>query len=135
MGDEATEIVFAEGIIGVPRARRFLMLEQPGSALRVLQCRDIDGFDLPVADPLLADPGYAPRLGPRVARALELEPDDPVLLLAIATREPEGPVLNLRAPLVINVRRRQAAQVILDDRALPLRAPLAARTAAGEPGG
>jgi len=123
---EDTEIRFEEGIIGVPRARRFELLEREGSPIRVLRCLDIDGFALPVIDPLLADTTYRPVLGPRVHEALLLEAGEPVLLLAVTTLEPTGPVANLRAPLVINVKRRLAKQVILDDRDYPLRAPLAA---------
>ena len=85
---------------------------------------DIDGFNLPVVDPTLADRGYAPKLSRRVLRALQLEADDSVLLLAVTTRRPDGDLVNLRAPLVVNVQRRLALQVILDDRAYPIDAPL-----------
>lgn len=118
-------IVFEEGILGVPRARRFQLLERPDSDLRVLRCLDVDNFSLPVVDPRLAAGDYEPRLNPRVARALGLEADDPVLLLAVTTIEPDRAVANLRAPIVINVKRRRATQVILDDRSYPVRAPLA----------
>jgi len=118
-------IWFQEGVIGVPRAQRFLLMEQPGSPFRVLHCLDIEGFNLPVVDPRLVTPEYGPRLGQRVTRALDLETEDQVLLLAVTTLEPGGPVANLRAPVVVNVQRRLAAQVILDDRSYPVRAPLA----------
>jgi flagellar assembly factor FliW len=122
--DEAAEILFEEGIIGVPRARRFELLEREGSPIRVLRCLDLEGFALPVVDPRIADTKYQPVLGPRVQEALLLEAGEPILLLAVTTLEPAGPVANLRAPLVVNVKRRLAKQVILDDRAYPLRAPL-----------
>ena len=124
--DDTSEILFEEGIIGVPRARRFQILERPGSEVRLLRCLDIEGFALPVVDPLRADASYRPELGPRIADAVALREGDPVLLLAVATIEADGPKANLRAPVVINVRRRLATQVILDDRSLPLRAPLRA---------
>jgi flagellar assembly factor FliW len=122
--DAGATICFEEGIIGVPRARRFHLLEREGSAVRVLRCLDIDGFALPVTDPRLADRDYRPELGPRIQEALELSDGDPVLFLAVTTLEPEGPVANLRAPLVVNVRCQRAVQVILDDKAYPLRAPV-----------
>ena len=50
---EGTVIQFPEGVIGVPRARRFQVLERPGSPIRVLKCLDIEGFNLPVVDPRL----------------------------------------------------------------------------------
>jgi flagellar assembly factor FliW len=57
---------------------------------------------------------------------LGLNGDDPVLLLAVTTLDSKGPMANLRAPLVVNVRRRLAAQVILEDRSYPMRAPVKA---------
>jgi flagellar assembly factor FliW len=117
-----TEILFEEGLIGVPRARRFELLARPGSPLRVLRCLDVPGFALPVVEPRLADPGYGVELTDRLVSLLEADGEEPMLLLAVATLEPDGPVANLRAPLVINVERRLGAQVILDDRSLPLRA-------------
>jgi flagellar assembly factor FliW len=128
--NEGAEIVFEEGIIGVPRARRFQLLARNGATTHVLRSLDIEGFALPVADPRLADAGYRPKLGPRVPEALALAEGEPVLLLAVTTLEPSGPTLNLRAPLVINVNRRVAAQVILDDRSYSLRAPLLVAAAA-----
>ncbi len=121
---QAGEILFEEGIIGVPRARRFLLLEREGSPIRVLRCLDIEGFALPVADPRLADSGYAPDFGPQLLEHLSLEAGDPVVVLAVTTLEPGGPVANLRAPIVINVARRRAAQVILEGDTYPLRARL-----------
>ncbi len=126
--DDAREILFEEGIIGVPRARRFHLLDHAGSPIRVLRCLDIEGFALPVADPRLADPDYRPALGPRVAEAVGLKKDEPLVVLAIATLEAEGPKVNLRAPVVINAQNRLATQVILDDRTLPLRAPIRRNT-------
>jgi flagellar assembly factor FliW len=55
-----------------------------------------------------------------------LEPDESVVLLAVTALEPDGLVANLKAPVVVNARRRLAAQVILEDRAYPLRAPVPA---------
>ncbi|ANM30559.1 hypothetical protein ABI59_14700 [Acidobacteria bacterium Mor1] len=129
----AQEILFREGIIGVPKAQRFLLLEREGHVARVLKCLDIKGFALPVVDPLLFDPDYKPTLGKRFARVIELEADDPVVLLAVATLEPGGPMANLRAPLVINARNRRAMQVILESRSFPLRAPMVVQSPEVEP--
>ena len=122
--DAGSTICFEEGIIGLPHARRFELLEKSGSAVRVLRCLDIEGLALPVTDPRLADRDYRPELGPRIQEALALSDGDPVLFLAVTTLEAEGCVANLRAPLDVNVRCQRAVQVILDDRSYPLRAPV-----------
>jgi len=121
-----SEILFEEGIIGIPRARRFHLLERPGSPLRLLQSLDIAGFALPVVDPRFAEPDYSPTLQSRVSEALSLG-DGGCVLLAVVTLGDALPTANLRAPIVINVDRRVGAQVILDDRSLPLERPLAQR--------
>ena len=126
--EDSSVIWFEEGIIGVPRARRFQLIERDDSPIRVLRCLDIDGFALPVVDPRLADPGYAPDLGARVAEMLGLEEKEPVLLLSVTILNSDGPVANLRAPLVVNPRRCAGAQIILENRSYPLRAPVTVRS-------
>jgi flagellar assembly factor FliW len=116
---EATEIVFDEGIIGVPRARRFELLERPGSQLRVLRSLDLADFALPVVDARVAEPGYTPSFQARVTESLSIA-EGRCLVLAVVTLGDERSTANLRAPIVINVERRVGAQVILDDRSLPL---------------
>ena len=121
---EPFEILFEEGIIGVPRARRFQLLESVGSEVRELRCLDVPGFSLTVIDPQVADPGYEPRFGPRIRNSLELHSSDPVLVLAVATLEDDGAVANLRAPLLININLRIGSQVILDARSYSTRVDL-----------
>ena len=58
---DTTEISFEEGIIGVPRARRFQLLGRDGSEVLLLRSLDIPGFSLPVVDPRHADPGFTLR--------------------------------------------------------------------------
>ena len=118
-----SELVFDEGIIGVPRARRFQLLEQDASPIRVLRCLDIEGFALPVVDPWLADPEYRPQLD-RHLRSLGCDPGHDVLVLAVALVENGGAYANLRAPIVLDIDRRVGTQVILDDMSLSLRAPV-----------
>jgi len=104
----STEILFEEGILGVPRARRFQLMEQPGSPVMVLKCLDISDFLLPVVDPALAEPDYVKTVAPRIHSPVEFQEDDPVLLLAVAALEKAGPVANLRAPVILNVRTMRA---------------------------
>jgi flagellar assembly factor FliW len=121
---DAARLLFEEGIIGVPRARHFELLERRDSPVRMLRCLDLPSFVLPVIDPTEVDPSYGPKIAPRIFESLGLSADDSVLLLAVATLEPDGILVNLRAPLVINPRSCVGAQVILENRKLPLRAPM-----------
>lgn len=120
------EIQFREGLIGLPQAKRFQLLVQPGSPIRLLRSLDVEELYIPVVDPFLADPNYRPPLGKRIGATLGLEDGHDVLLLVIATLQKDGPALaNLRAPLVINATTCTGVQVILDKSSLPLRAPVA----------
>lgn len=120
---DTSELIFDEGIIGVPRARRFRLLEEEGSPIRLLSSLDIKGFVLPVVDPWLADADYRPRLE-RHVRSLGCASGGDVLVLAVALVEGGRAFANLRAPLLLDIDRRAGAQVILDDMTLPLRAPV-----------
>ena len=121
---EPIEIVFAEGLIGIPRARRFRLLSRENSEVRILECLDIANFRLPVVDPYLADPKYRPDVSQRVMEALGFHEEDPILYLAITVVNDDGSFANLRAPLVINTSNCAGMQVILDHPDYNVQAPL-----------
>ena len=121
--NEETVIRFEEGIIGVPRARNFELLEREDSPVWLLRCLDIEGFTLPVVDPRLVDPEYTPKIARHISASLESSQEEPLLFLAVTALGKSGAVANLKAPVVVNVARRAAIQVILDGD-YPLRAPV-----------
>ena len=125
---EKLDLLLDEGIIGLSRARRFRIVEQPGSDISWLRCLDLDEVELPVLDAVIADEDYRPQLNPRVRTALDITDERTVRLLVIANFEAGGMTVNLRAPLVINVATGVGAQVILENKELPLRARVVART-------
>ena len=123
--DETNEIHFPEGIVGVPQARRFQLLVQPDSPVRLLQCLDIEDFRLPVVDPFLVDADYQPVLGKRVRDFLQVEEGDAILLLAITVlKHDAAPLANLRAPLIVNATRARGMQWILEDPRWSLETPV-----------
>jgi len=124
---------FADGIPGFPAATRFVLvrLDESGTVLD-LQCVDDPSARFVVVPSLAFFPEYAPEVDDVTARRLGLAGDagadaDPLVLLVVTV----GATLaestaNLMAPIVVNTQARVAAQVVLDDLSLPLRAPLAA---------
>ena len=125
MNDRDCELIFEEGLIGLPLARRFHLVEQADSPIYVLRCLDIPRFNVPVIDPFLVDPGYEPGLPRRVAEALGIRQPGDLLLLVVTTSPASEPALaNLAAPLVINVESRRGSQVILDGNRYSVRAPV-----------
>ena len=121
---------FADGIPGFPEATRFVLVRLDESGLVLdLQCVDDESARFVVVPSVAFFPEYAPVIDDVTARRLGLAGDGaaPLVLLVVTV----GATLaestaNLMAPIVVNTSAQMAAQVVLDDPALPLRAPLAA---------
>ena len=62
--------------------------------------------------------------------SFELEDPADARVLVVANPSDAGTTVNLLAPVIVNTRTWQCAQVILEGRDLPLRAPLEAVAAA-----
>lgn len=113
-------------ILGFPAAQHFTIVDHHDSLLRTLQCLDDTDLRFLVVPPNVFYPDYAPVVSDQVVEDLEITAASDVLLLVLLSA-PDGlatATVNLRAPLVINVRTRRAAQVVLEDQDHPLAAPL-----------
>ncbi|MGW9403973.1 flagellar assembly protein FliW [Arthrobacter sp. NPDC055585] len=75
-------------------------------------------------------PHYNPEISDEQARQLHLEDPADARVLVVANPSDAGTTVNLLAPVIVNTRTWQCAQVILEGRDLPLRAPLEAVAAA-----
>lgn len=75
-------------------------------------------------------PEYNPEISDEQARQLQLEDPADARVLVVANPSDAGTTVNLLAPVIVNTRTWQCAQVILEGRDLPLRAPLEAVAAA-----
>jgi len=122
--DPQTLIELPSGLIGFPAAKSFVLLEytQPFSWLQCLELPDLAfvvvsasefgeqySFDLPLQD-----------------RAVDLNETDEVAIFNLVTIRPDASLstVNLKAPVVVNLRNRKGKQVILDDTRYPTRMPL-----------
>lgn len=112
------------GVIGFPGISRYILLEynppfswlqsvdQPDLAFVVVNGAEFGEhylFDLPMDDP-----------------ELDLkETDDISVINLVAVRPaPHETTVNLKAPLIVNMRNLKARQIILDDPRFPMRFPL-----------
>jgi flagellar assembly factor FliW len=80
-----------------------------------------------VLDAAVHLPDYSPVLTDEQTTGLDLHDAAEALLLVVATPASSGMTVNLLAPVVVNTRTGQAAQLILEGQDWPLRAELAAR--------
>lgn len=125
--DTLPSLEFVGPVAGFPSLRRFVLveLEETGMlcSLRSLDDPDVRFLVLPPA-PFFPD--YAPEIADDWADQLELTSAEDALLLLVVTpgASAADATVNLLAPLVVNVRTRRAAQVLLDDDSLSLRASL-----------
>ena len=122
-----TLIDISAGLIGFPNFRYFVLIEYtaPFSWLQSTEAPDLAfvavnaaefgdeyRFDLPLQD-----------------RALELTESDEVAIFNLVTIRPDPTLstVNLKAPVIVNLRNRKGKQIILDDPRFPTRMPLYAQ--------
>jgi flagellar assembly factor FliW len=116
-----------EPLIGYAE-HRSLTLVRYGSEISELQVTDGSGLAFVVVAPSRLFPDYTPQLDAcTVAEQLIGDASDMLLLVVVAVGYSLAEsTANLRAPILVNVRTRRAAQLVLDDASLQLRAPLRA---------
>lgn len=114
---------------GFPDHRRFALVQLDEDGV-LCQLRSLDDPDLRflVVPPVTFFPDYAPEVGDDVVADLQIESVDDVIVLLVlnAGESLSTTTANLMAPVVVNTATRRASQVILDDPALSLAAPLVA---------
>jgi flagellar assembly factor FliW len=120
------ELTLVGGLAGFSQGERYALVEVSSTSPLFRLCSlDQPGLDFLVAPPVVFFPDYAPEIDDASAARLELTDAADALLLVVLTvgADVAAATANLMAPIVINARTRQAAQVIVEG-TYPLRAPL-----------
>ena len=118
---------FVGPIAGFPGHAAFVLAEiDPASIVCALQSLDDPEVRFLVMPPGPCFPDYEPEISDDWAQTLELTRVEDALVLVIvnAGESVADATANLMAPIVINTVTLRAAQVVLSDASLPLRAPL-----------
>lgn len=124
-------IRFPIGIPGFETHTQWALAGEDDSAIKWLQSLFDGDVALPVVAPETVKSNYNARLPQGSLSVLEAESaDDYVLLIVVAIPpgEPWDMTANLRAPLVINHKKRLACQVIADNEEYELRTPILSDT-------
>jgi len=117
-------------LLGFPEHRRFALtrLDEIGMfcELRSLEQADLRFVVVP---PAMFFPDYAPEIDDDLSETLGVRDASDLVVLSLVTlgQTPQEATANLLAPVLVNHRNRRAAQVLLADVDLPLRAPLTGR--------
>ncbi len=109
-------ITLPEGLIGIADRKRFLLVEKEDfKPFAYLQGIDDPGLTLVVVNPLMVEAGYQYCIHDDDLREVGVSRPDDFLLLAVVVFAPrlEDVTVNLKAPLLINVRTKRGKQVIL----------------------
>jgi flagellar assembly factor FliW len=115
-------ILFPEGLIGMPDAQRFALMEpsRPESPFRQLLCLDLPELGFVVCDPEDLWPGYGGHLPPYEGGRENLA----AMVLVTVPTNPKEMTANLLAPLVVDARTRVGRQIVLDAGRLSTRHPI-----------
>lgn len=114
-------------MIGFPDHHRFALarLDDDGTICD-LRSLDDPAISFVVVPPHVFFDDYGPEVDDATVAALELSGAEDLLTLVVVTLGETLPeaTANLMAPVLVNHRTLRAAQVVLDDVSLPIRAPL-----------
>ncbi|MEZ6136620.1 MAG: flagellar assembly protein FliW [Pirellulaceae bacterium] len=117
-------IIFPQGVIGFESSRHWLILPDPENAdVAWLQSLSQPQVALPLVSPRKFSPDYKCAVPNRNLAPLNLRSTDRVYILCVLSKSGKTLTLNLRSPIVINLTKRLACQVITSD-AMPLALPI-----------
>jgi len=116
----SANIVFPDGLVGMPSLVRHHISAVPGSALYELVSDDDPSMGFIAASGEHVKPGMAAAL---VDRGLAVAGEWVLVILAVHGDPPQI-TANLAGPLVIDMEKATARQVVIEDPDFPLQAPL-----------
>jgi flagellar assembly factor FliW len=100
--------VFAEGLIGFERLRKFVVIsDQETEPFRWLVSIDDEDVCLPILDPKLVITNYD---------EANCFPEDATVAVAVSLKDPiEESTVNMRSPILFDAKRRTGKQIIVPD--------------------
>ena len=127
--EELPELSFVRPLPGFGDLRRFVLVELPAGEGALFELRSLEepAVRFLAAVPTAFFPDYAFDLGEDDCAELGLTDEADALALVLLTmgQDAAATTANLLAPVVVNARTRQAAQVILSGSDWPVRAAVA----------
>jgi flagellar assembly factor FliW len=121
---EEEVIIFPQGLIGFESTRHWLILPDPqNNDVAWLQSLAQMQVALPLVSPRKFAPGYKCVIPNRNLSPLNLRSTDRVYVMSVLSKSGKTLTINLRSPIVINLTKRLACQVITTE-VLPLALPI-----------
>ena len=122
-----TEIYFRDGIYGFEDIKKYVLLqEEKSGAIWSLQAAGRRYPSFIVVDPFMLVSGYKLTLGSDDLKALGSPDKSDICCMAVAVikKNLSDSVVNLKSPIVINVKNKTGRQVIMETSEYPVRFPL-----------
>lgn len=115
---EDRHITFANGLPGFDDVHRFVLLESNDaeSPFKWLQSIDQPQLAFAIVNPFMLKPDYDFEISDEVQKELSIEKEEDlsIFVIIIVPEDITKISMNLKAPLVINVKNRKGMQIILD---------------------
>jgi flagellar assembly factor FliW len=109
-------LVFPTGLVGLERCREWVLLaDAANEALGWLQSTERADVALAVVSPRRFVSNYQIRVSSRELTGLKMETMEDAQVLVIVGKNEHGCTLNLKAPLVFNLKQQLGAQVVAKD--------------------
>lgn len=122
--DAKTVLRFEEGLYGFETVKDYVLLQEDDTGtIWSLQAADGPVPSFIVLNPFTVAGDYRPRIPREDYEALGSpeEGDLCFLVIAVISEEPEKTVVNLKSPVVINVKTRAGKQIIMEESDYPVR--------------
>jgi flagellar assembly factor FliW len=124
---EEGEVRFPQGLVGFPQLTSFELLE-PSDAypLKFLKPKDRDDLYFTCVDVGAIKADYAVPLSDEDAKALAIRAPEEALVLALVVipEDPRQMTANLAGPILVNLKTREARQIVLNTEVFPLKFPI-----------
>ncbi|KKX54703.1 MULTISPECIES: flagellar assembly protein FliW [Brevibacillus] len=121
---ELGKLFFEDGIPGFGDLQFFLLKQEEESPFFLIQSAEEEEVGFWVVNPFVFFPEYEFSLTEAAKTALSIEEDTPIGVFVIITVRENQVTANLKAPIVVNLGKRMARQVILQDDRYSIRQPL-----------
>ncbi len=117
-------IIFPNGLIGFETSRQWVILPDPENGdVAWLQSVSDSQVALPLISPRKFAPDYKVNVPNRQLATLKVQSTDRIYILNVVSKSGRTLTANLRSPIVVNLTKRLACQVITTD-SLPLALPI-----------
>lgn len=123
------DIIFKKGIPGFDSLREFIITDlEDNKKFKVLQSKESE-ISFVMTDPFEVYDNYEINLNDEIIKELEIKNPEDVLILSIITlgKTLETSTMNLKAPLVINIKNNLGKQYIMQNSKYETKHPLIRR--------